>query len=147
MLGTDIHSQELSWLPVDDVAAIMGELLLAEPSGQTIFHVENPSRLKWKEMSQSLANVLNIPSDSVLPLDDWIARVRASSSGANLIDLPAAGLLDHLSARFIPADCARSTNDTKEAQSLSPTLRHMTPVGTDLLMRYVLYWRSIGYLK
>lgn len=63
------------------------------------------------------------------------------------MDNPAAGLVDHLSARFIPADCGQSILDTMHAEGDSPTLKSLKPVDMETIQRYVEYWRSIHFLK
>ena len=63
------------------------------------------------------------------------------------MDNPAAGLVEHLRARFIPADCGQSILDTMHVEADSPTLENLKPVDMDTLKKYVEYWRSINFLK
>ena len=56
----------LSWTPVNDVAATLGNLLLANNTPYPIYHIDNPVRQPWRQMIPVLAESLNIPRDRVV---------------------------------------------------------------------------------
>lgn len=66
----------LSWCPVNEVAAVLGELLLKDGNQTQVYHIENPSRQPWATMVRTLANELNIRHKNIVPFEQWIAHVQ-----------------------------------------------------------------------
>ncbi|KAJ5918177.1 Type I Polyketide synthases (Type I PKS) [Penicillium verhagenii] len=95
----------LSWTPVDNVASTLVDLV-SLPWTKTpypIYHIDNPIRQAWKEMILTLASMLSIPSNDVIPFGDWVQRVKdhpqqvEGPEGEN----PAILLIDFVDANFL----------------------------------------------
>lgn len=137
----------LSWCPVDDVAASVGELLLmcssaGEPCHE-VYHVENPKRQSWQQVIQWFAEELGIPTR--LPLPEWLELVRASKKPED--DNPAIKLVDFLSQHFVRVSCGGLVLDIVKALEISKTLKEVGPVDRALVTRYVRSWKAAGFLK
>ncbi|KAI1123177.1 putative polyketide synthase [Nemania abortiva] len=146
----------LSWTPVDTVAATLADLLTTSKP-HAVYHIDNPIRQPWQDTLSVLATAMNIPdhhSDgmSVIPLDEWIRRVKdRSSSGVSAREHegenPAILLVDFLEDNFVRMSCGGLLLDTARAREHSATLAGCGPVGEDLVQLYVRSWREIGFLR
>jgi thioester reductase-like protein len=135
----------LSWYPVNDVAATLGELLLTEISTDLIYHIDNPSRQEWKEMIGMLARALGISEEGIVPYDTWVDRVRRFR--ASVSDNPALQLIEFFDHYFVPMSCGGLVLDTGKARRHSETLRQQGPIDEGLLMKYILRWKQEGFLN
>ena len=134
----------LSWTPVNDVAATLGDLLLADNVPYPIYHIDNPVRQPWREMIPVLAASLDIPQSSAIPFEEWVSRVR-SFPGSEL-DNPAVKLIDFLDGNFIRMSCGGLLLDTKRSREHSETLANVGPVSEDVARKYVQAWKEMGFL-
>ncbi|GFG15645.1 conidial yellow pigment biosynthesis polyketide synthase [Aspergillus udagawae] len=135
----------LSWYPVNDVAATLGELLLTETSTDMIYHIDNPSRQGWKEMIGTLARALGIREDGIVPYETWVDRVRRFR--ASVSDNPALQLIEFFDHYFVPMSCGGLVLDTGKARRHSETLRQQGPIDEGLLMKYIMRWKQEGFLN
>ncbi|GIK04405.1 type I iterative polyketide synthase [Aspergillus viridinutans] len=119
----------LSWCPVNDVAATMGDLLIGEQPSYPIYHIENPVRQPWSEMVTILSDTLNIPSSNVIPYGEWLHRVRQFPPSLTVSENPAARLGDFFEMDFLP------------------TFRGLGPIDWSLVMRYIQAWKQSGFLR
>ncbi|AEO64805.1 polyketide synthase [Thermothielavioides terrestris NRRL 8126] len=135
----------LTWCPVNDMAAALSELLLQPTRPQPIYHIDNPVQQPWSEMVQMLAKALDIPQSNIVPFDDWVARVRRSPLAPET-DNPAARLIDFLEFHFRRMSCGGLLLDLSKACKDSPTLAAVGPVGEDVVRKYVASWKAMGFL-
>lgn len=135
----------LSWTPVNDVAAALGELLVSDTQPYPIYHIDNPVRQPWREMIPVLAEALDIPRDRVVPFSEWIRRVKAFP-GAVEWDNPAAKLVEFLEQEFERMSCGGVLLDTAKSREHSATMRGVEPVSAEVARRYVDAWRDSGFL-
>ncbi|KAK4043909.1 hypothetical protein C8A01DRAFT_12639 [Parachaetomium inaequale] len=135
----------LTWCPVNDMAAALSELLLLPTRPQPIYHIDNPVQQPWSEMVQMLAAALDIPKSNIIPFDDWVARVRRSPLAPET-DNPAARLIDFLEFHFRRMSCGGLLLDLSKACSDSPALAAVGPVGEDVVRKYVTSWKAMGFL-
>ncbi|RYP54696.1 hypothetical protein DL769_010301 [Monosporascus sp. CRB-8-3] len=135
----------LSWYPVNDVAATLGELLVADTASNLIYHVDNPSRQPWKAMISTLACALDIPPNNIVPYRQWLDRVRRFRGSTN--DNPALQLIDFFDHYFLPMSCGGLVLDTTTTRLHSETMQKMGPVGGDLVMKYTTAWKRSGFLN
>ncbi|PYH87874.1 polyketide synthase [Aspergillus ellipticus CBS 707.79] len=133
----------LSWTPVDDVAATLSDLVLAETS-HPIYHVDNAARQPWPEMIRLLAQELNIPPDNIIPFPEWIHRVKAFPGTRE--DNPACVMADWLGENFERMSCGGLLLDTELARQRSAALRALQPVDDEVVRRYIRHWRTCGFL-
>lgn len=135
----------LSWTPVNDVAATLGDLLLSDNSPCPIYHIDNPVRQPWGDMIPVLADALDIPRNSVIPFSEWIQRVR-NFPGSVELDNPAAKLIGFLDGNFIRMSCGGLLLDTTKSREHSKTLANVGPVGEDTARKYIRAWKEMGFL-
>ncbi|TVY85269.1 Citrinin polyketide synthase [Lachnellula suecica] len=137
----------LSWCPVNDVAATLGELLLGNEAAYPIYHIENPVRQSWPEMLVVLAQALGIPEGNLLPYDEWIRRVREFPPSLAASENPAARLVEFFNTDFLRMACGGMVLDTAHSREHSGTLRNCEPISKELVLKYVKYWKEMGFLR
>ncbi|KAL2813938.1 hypothetical protein BDW59DRAFT_167334 [Aspergillus cavernicola] len=135
----------LSWTPVNDVAATLGELLLAANQPYPIYHIDNPVRQPWREMIPILTDALNIPPQNVIPFADWVQRVR-TFPGSTELDNPAAKLIEFLDGNFERMSCGGLLLDTDKSREHSPTLAGVGPVSEEVARKYIQAWKTMKFL-
>lgn len=86
----------LQWVPVNDVAATMADLLYIgqndPPDAYPVYHIDNPAGQPWTEMTPVLADALSIPTRRIISFQDWLRLVRRSPLSD--IENPAIRLID-----------------------------------------------------
>ncbi|KAL2802933.1 hypothetical protein BJX63DRAFT_437407 [Aspergillus granulosus] len=141
----------LSWTPVDAVASTLVDLLLL-PKGKTpypIYHIDNPVRQSWKEMTPVLADALHIPRANIIPFEEWIQRVMdyprqvEGPEGDN----PAILLVDFLDNNFIRMSCGGLLLETKKSREHSKTLANLGPVSAETARLFIKSWKDMGFLS
>ncbi|KAL8728551.1 MAG: hypothetical protein Q9181_005308 [Wetmoreana brouardii] len=65
----------LSWLPVDQAAHIVADLLLKGEPRELFYHLENPVRQSWPEVLSILEYNLSLPHKSRLAFSKWLDRL------------------------------------------------------------------------
>ncbi|TQV99026.1 hybrid PKS/NRPS enzyme [Cordyceps javanica] len=135
----------LSWFPVDGVAATLGELLMSESAKDLIYHIDNPSRQGWREMTLSLAGALGLGENNIVPFEEWVDRVRRLRGST--VDNPALQLIDFFENYFIPMSCGDLVLDTTKASSYSETLRNQAPISDEVVGKYIASLRKSGFLN
>jgi len=136
----------LSWTPVDDVAATLGDLLLADNTPYPIYHIDNPVRQPWRKMIPVLADALDIPLANAIPFVDWVERVRHFPALAEL-DNPAAKLIDFLDENFVRMSCGGLLLDTAKTREHSKTLAAVGPVSDEVARKFVQAWKDMRFLS
>lgn len=134
----------LSWTPVNDVAAVLCDLVthFTSPS-HPVYHVDNPVRQPWAEMTKVLAEAIG---SEVIPFDEWLQRVRSYPSSA-ASENPAAKLIEFFEHEFTRMSCGALLLDTSLACEHSESLKAVGPLSADLVRRYVDSWKLAGVLK
>ncbi|KAI0845061.1 hypothetical protein F5Y00DRAFT_273309 [Daldinia vernicosa] len=141
----------LSWTPVDEVAGTLADLAFL-PEDKThyhIYHVENPVRQPWKEMTLILADALNIPLQDIIPFREWIQRVREHprQGGGPEGENPAFLLVDFLDDNFFRMSCGGLLLDTTKAREHSKTLANTGPVSESVARKFIQSWKDMGFLS
>ncbi|KAL4783812.1 hypothetical protein BJX76DRAFT_357597 [Aspergillus varians] len=131
----------LSWIPVDQAAASVTELLLSSTASDLVYHVENPIRQPWYDMLEIIGAELNIPL--TLPWDQWLQRVSRTDDEGN----PAKKLSDFFAKDFLRMACGEVIMGTDAARGVSATLRGSDGVTGGTVRGYLQYWRDVGWLK
>ncbi|THC94912.1 hypothetical protein EYZ11_005595 [Aspergillus tanneri] len=141
----------LSWTPVDGVAGVLVDLISLpdDKSPYPVYHIDNPVRQPWKEMSSVLADTLHIPRANIIPFEDWMQRVKdyprqvEGPEGEN----PAILLVDFLDANFIRMSCGGLLLETKKSREHSSTLANMGPVNEETTKLFIKSWKDMGFLN
>lgn len=142
----DFDSQ-LSWTPVDLVAASLSDLLFQSTSPpDPVYHIDNPVRQPWRSMISLWARALDVPHSNIIPFDEWVRRVRQFPGSAEK-DNPAYKLVDFLDSNFLRMSCGGLLLDTTRAKAHSSTLAAVGPVSDEVAMGYIQYWKKVGFLS
>ncbi|KUI69406.1 Conidial yellow pigment biosynthesis polyketide synthase [Cytospora mali] len=142
----------LQWVPANDVAAAMVDLVLRPTSGSgshgayPVYHIDNPVGQPWKEMTPVLADALGIPTERIIPFQEWIQLVRRSPLDKDT-DNPAARLVDFLDSNFERMSCGGLILDTARSQEHSKTMASLGPVSFDTARQYISAWKQMEFLK
>lgn len=137
------------WIPVDDVAAILVDLLyLGEdstaPTPYPVYHIDDPNGRPWSEISAIMADALDIPADKMVSFDEWLRLVGSSPKPET--ENPAGRLAGFLKANFPKLSCGELVLDTVKAQEHSAAMRALPPVSEEIARRYVQAWKDMGFL-
>ncbi|KAL5333395.1 hypothetical protein BJX70DRAFT_406246 [Aspergillus crustosus] len=137
---------ELSWTPVNEVAATLSDLLLASREASfPVYQIDNPIRQPWEEMLPVLADALGIPRDNVVPFGEWVRRVRHFPGSVEL-DNPAAKLIEFLDDNFLRMSCGGLLLDTANSREHSVAMRGVGPVSAEVARKYIDAWKKMGFL-
>lgn len=142
----------LKWVPANDVAAAMVDLVLRPTSklgshvAYPIYHIDNPVGQPWKEMTPVLAEALGIPTEMIIPFQEWIQLVRRSPLDKDT-DNPAAKLVDFLEYNFERMSCGGLILDTARTQEHSRTMASLGPVSFHTARKYVSAWKQMEFLR
>jgi thioester reductase-like protein/acyl carrier protein len=129
------------WTPVNDVAATLSDLVLAERTPHAIYHIESPVGQPWSELNKILADALNIPD--LIPFEDWVNRVRNTPQHNN----PASTLLEFLDSNYLRMSCGGLVLDVTHTLEHSESLAAVKEVSEDVVRKYVHVWKEIGFLN
>lgn len=129
------------WTPVNDIAASLSDLVLAENNPHPIYHIENPVGQPWKEVNAILADALGIKN--LIPFEEWVARVKAAPQRNN----PASTLLEFLDSNYLRMSCGGLVLGVKNTLEHSKTLAAVGPVSEEVVRKYIHIWKEIGFLS
>ncbi|KAL8784361.1 MAG: hypothetical protein Q9213_004013 [Squamulea squamosa] len=133
----------LSWLPVDIAAAVLLELLFDAQPLRLVYHLENPVRQSWQDVTDILTEELGIPRCKRQPLDQWIDLVQSSANAGN----PAKSLTSFIREEFKKMSCGGVILGTEVSRGRAITLRQMGTVSDTTIRAYVQYWRKVGVVS
>ncbi|KAF4962499.1 hypothetical protein FSARC_9422 [Fusarium sarcochroum] len=137
----------LTWLSLEDTASSLGDLLLRNASDcYPIYHLDNPVHRKWADATPVLTEGLGVPQKGMVPLEEWIRRVRAYP-GEDPWDNPAAKAIDFFEHKFEHMSCGGVTLATDKTREHSKTLREVQPLTDDILRKYIQAWKATGFLR
>jgi len=137
----------LTWLPLEEASETLADLLLRDaPDCYPVYHVDNPVHKKWEDMIPVLAEALSVPQKGIVPLEEWLRRVKAYP-GEDPWDNPAAQAIEFFEHKFEHISCGGVTLATDKTREHSPTLRGVQPVTDDLVRKYVQAWKISGFLR
>ncbi|KAL4952287.1 hypothetical protein BDW69DRAFT_200843 [Aspergillus filifer] len=150
----------LHWVPVDTVAQTMTDLLLPgikpshgsaqdrlrEPDAYPVYHIDNPVGQPWKEMSSVITRALSIPSERIIPYQDFLNLLRSSPLDRDR-DIPAAKIMEFFTRDFEHMACGGLILDTTLSQQHSKAMASQGPVSAEEVGRYMQRWREMAWIK
>ncbi|KAK2748181.1 Type I Iterative PKS [Myotisia sp. PD_48] len=137
---------DLSWCPVDDVAATLSDLLISDFTPYPIYHIENPARQGWQEMISILATLLDIQGNCIIPFSAWLNTVR-QFPGSTELDNPAKKMIDFFEHHFRRMSCGGLIMETTRSREHSTTLATMKPISANLVKKYIMAWKYSQFLS
>ncbi|KAL7899822.1 citrinin polyketide synthase [Trichoderma sp. SZMC 28014] len=135
----------LSWSPVDHVADSLLDILTSNMDPYPIYHIENPARQPWPEMIALLSSELGVPSDKIVPYEQWLKKVK--SCDASTTENPAKQLMSFWETHFLRMSTGPLILDTKHSREHSKTMRESGPVESELVKKYIQRWKEEGFLE
>lgn len=107
--------------------------------GLTVYHITNPKTTDWKSLSGLVAKACDA---TIVSLEEWVhdLEVLVKGEGADLRELPAAGLLDFFRMLVNRQDDTMPALDVTNAQMASPTLQQIGPVGEEMMEMWLRQW-------
>ena len=138
---------ELSWTPVNDVAATLADVVLLPEDKRPypVYHIDNPVRQWWEDMLPVLADEMGLPKGNIVPFDEWVARVREFPG--SVADNPALKLAEFLDDNFLRMACGGLLLGTENCCEHSKTLASTGPVSDDVARGFVRAWKEMGFLS
>ncbi|KAK5991526.1 Non-canonical non-ribosomal peptide synthetase ascB [Cladobotryum mycophilum] len=134
----------LSWIPVDDAAAVISEIAFSTNHSLPIAqHLENPVRQAWGDLVDSIGLQLGI-TNAPVPFDQWLEQVANAESDE---DVPVKKLYAFFKYSFEAVACGQVILGTDVARTSSSTLRNMRAIDDATIQNYIRYWRDIDYLR
>lgn len=131
--------QTFSWLPVDDAAKIICDVALSPHHDAHVYHVENPIRQSWADITPIILQCLGLRQEQVIDYNQWISLIK----DADLSHATAASpLLDFFENDFLHMACGGVILDTSEARKKSAALSQMLEIPESMMSRYVESWKS-----
>ncbi|RAH41341.1 ketoacyl-synt-domain-containing protein [Aspergillus brunneoviolaceus CBS 621.78] len=157
----------VSWTPVEDVAATLGDLLLSGEGVEManrypVYHIENPIGQPWEDMIPLLAEGLRFnPAPARLkegqdssnkngtittvPFEEWIRRVRTFAGPSD--ENPASLMVDFLEEHFRRMSCGGLRLETVRCREHSTTLAGVGLVDVEVVRQYLQSWKKMGFLR
>ncbi|KFA55646.1 Sat8 [Stachybotrys chartarum IBT 40293] len=134
----------LQWIPVDVAAGTVADLALNQQAGEPVYHIDNPVGQSWSDMVPILADELNIPGERIIPLGEWVRKVKRSS----LLETenPASRLPDFFEQHFERMSCGGLILDVALATKRSGTLAAQGAVSADTARKYIQTWKDMKFL-
>jgi len=153
----------VSWLPMDAVSKIILDVALAKEPPPIALNLVHPRPVQWNDVMLPIAEAItrkqNLDTLRVVSFQEWFSLVEKhakSTSEDDLKHIPAIKLREFFRA-IAAADLAIGHNDhadvesgglskfaTLKAQSVSPTMRELIPIGARDAELWVSYWSSVG---
>ncbi|KAK7430456.1 hypothetical protein QQZ08_002975 [Neonectria magnoliae] len=134
----------LSWIPVDDAAAVISDMTFSAGIPPIAQHLENPVRQAWSDVIASIGQQLNL-ANAPVPFDNWLDQV--ASAGGEEDAYPIRKLHDFFKHSFRAVACGQVILDTAVARSSSVTLRNSSAVDDATIQGYIRHWKETGYLQ
>ncbi|KAF8054252.1 putative aminoadipate reductase [Lyophyllum atratum] len=150
----------VSWLPMHAVSKAILDVAFAEEQPPVVLNLVHPRPVGWNAVIEAIQEVLEEGSAPlrVLPFPEWFSlleRRAKNASDADIQAIPAIKLLEffRVTAKADLAISAAGSEDvesggltkfaTAKAQSFSPTIRDLLPIGKEDAQRWVRYWRRV----
>jgi thioester reductase-like protein len=132
----------VDWIPVDKLGPVIAELALGvaptEKTSATVFHAVNPQTVPWSELVPTVQQALG--GIEVVPLEDWIAALRASAASTeDVARNPAIKLADFF-PELIPTGPRGFMMEVAATAGMSRSLAALEPVGVDWMRNWLRQW-------
>jgi hypothetical protein len=101
-------------------------------------HIENPIRQRMSDITAIWAHELGFTSRNAIPFEEWIQRCRDADSLGSLEDF--------FSNHFRDLAEGSVLLDTTKSRSISGTLRGVSSISKDLLIKYINRWRLESFI-
>ncbi|TFK36289.1 hypothetical protein BDQ12DRAFT_634344 [Crucibulum laeve] len=137
----------VSWIPVDDVARTLADVVLDQERGTGTFHIANPQATPWASLVPGLQRLL-ITSDGrefeTVPMAEWIQRLKDCDQSPD--DNPAIKLIAFFET-ILAGKGIRCRLSVEKTSQVSPALSSVTPVDEDKFAMFIQYWKGLGFLR
>lgn len=135
--------QTLSWMPVNRIAEAITEISLSPKPLRLVYHIENPVRQSWSDILHLVGQVLSIKT--FIPFEEWLDQVAKADCPDE--ENPSKQLLEFFQHDFIRMACGEVIMGTDETRKASRTMSMMDALEDDDVLKYIKYWKRIGFLS
>lgn len=137
----EVPGGQIYWTPVNDMADVLADLVLADNTPHRFYHLENPYSQPWETVRAILADAIGIKN--TIPFDEWVKRVAAAPQKDN----PAATLMEFLDDNYIRMSYGGLVLDPRNTLEHSKSLRAVKPVSEEVIRKYIHIWKAGGFLS
>ncbi|KAL0092093.1 hypothetical protein J3Q64DRAFT_1819681 [Phycomyces blakesleeanus] len=133
----------IDWIPVDYAAACIVDIMLKTTSkpvdiNESVYHIVNPYRVTWEDLLKAMR--YSGMSFETVPVKEWIRELKKDDKN------PAFRLVSFYE-NTLDETFTMPVLSTEKTILFSPILRNCSALDTQLLKKFVLYWKSIGFYK
>jgi hypothetical protein len=118
---------------VDRAAHSLVEISLHEGQPCPFLHLENPIRQSMQDIATIMARELRLPTPSGIPFIQWLEKCKEIDSLGSLETF--------FTEHFRDLAHGAVVLDTKKSRSISRSLRGVSGISKDLLIKYIARWR------
>ncbi|KAL8949996.1 MAG: hypothetical protein Q9222_003939 [Ikaeria aurantiellina] len=138
---------DVDWIPVDSLSRIITEISLAsrrsheiEPS-TSFLNIVNPHLTPWTTMLDTFKEHFGADI-KIIPLSEWVESLaKMDSTDPKVIEqCPALKILDFFRALDTQQKLGQVRYSTEKAQSASPTMASLPPIGPDAMKTWLKQW-------
>ncbi|KAH8704314.1 hypothetical protein GQ44DRAFT_692722 [Phaeosphaeriaceae sp. PMI808] len=131
----------ISWLPLEDAATVLSEVLVASPPSSeetrmTVYHVQNFNYQAWSDIMQLFSIVLQLPTISHRTWLEGIRKLKRDEQNAMVM---------LLNEKYLHICNGLLGLSTRLARKVSNTLRRAEPVKADVVKGYA--WQHLRTVR
>lgn len=136
----------IDWIPVDEMAGIIGELLHIEYTAQRseIFNLANPHSAEWISLIPPIVAAWGIERTKIVSYSRWLDALSAiDANPENLEKYPAIKILDFYQGLAREAQVSRHQTiryEVRRAAKYSPLMANMGPVDEKAMATWLMQW-------
>lgn len=138
--------KEVDWVPVDEVAAAVSEIVFADLENKKqirVFHVINPNTASWRELVLEILEAsaaAGSTSLKVVPYGEWVRHLKSHPlTPENVKKLPALKLLDTFESQS-DGKLRSPKLDITKTRDVSQTMRTLRPVDQRMMRNWLSQW-------
>lgn len=127
----------MTWLPVDDAAAAILDLLKTSqtiPSPCAYINLVHPHPISWNKIFETAADRLEL---TLVPHDEWFKQLR--SRKGSLVNGTAEA--SDLTEFFLQGKFGDGKFAMDHTLQLCPTLKEVKPLGSADVIKYLEFWK------
>ncbi|KIP07411.1 hypothetical protein PHLGIDRAFT_105771 [Phlebiopsis gigantea 11061_1 CR5-6] len=147
----------VSWIPMDAVADIVGDLVLSEKPSASVLNVAHPRPVPWRTIFDAINVQLGTEPLRTVPYRQWLDALREAEACRNAQDLeqiPAVKIVQFFEAA-VPQENVTSVTEAgglpmfqlDQLLRHSPAANRLEPLDGVYAARWIRYWKDSGYLS
>jgi thioester reductase-like protein len=135
----------IDWIPVDTLAAIIGEIVHREYSAGTsrVFNLVNPHEANWQDLVSTIQKSWQPAEINIVPLTEWLDKLGALGSSGDPETFPALKLLDFYSGYVAEAGLPRGQRpsyQTSNCTGASSAMADLSAINSLAMETWLRQW-------